>query len=111
MESVYPLNVIVSNDSVLSQQYNDVIQSALFLSSCMQEENAAELFRNGAAVNKIILVDNAGENLVRALGQAYNWDSDRMPGIERVQTEINNDLTIHELHQLFEGDALKCGMG
>jgi len=72
---------------------------------------AADLVNNNLFLDKLILLNNDGEPLVGAIGQAVNWDSELMPRIIRIALDKEMGLIVDEIHELIAEYIERHGMG
>lgn len=99
MTAYYPLKAVVTSNSALAADYNQHDISVFLTSGCLSPEEFGLLINGGAQFESVVLVDGAGEQLVKKLadGSSPELTIDRVA----IGDERSLDEAIKKIHSVF----------
>ncbi|SRR6266545_4745141 len=109
MSETYPLNPVVSTNTVLAANYNKSLASATMMSECLTPHKLLDLIKRGARFHSIVLVNGEGKNLIAKMGDPKNWDEETMPKIKSVWLNPHAKEAVDELCDIVGNKKLGAG--
>jgi hypothetical protein len=97
IRETYPLNLVVSSNTVLAANYNKSLASATMMSECLNPHQVLELINRGARFHSIVLVNGEGKGLILRMGDPKNWDEETMPKVKSVWLNPHAEEAVQEL--------------
>jgi hypothetical protein len=107
MSQNYPLNPVVSSNTVLAASYNKSLASASLMSECLTPHQVLDLIGRGARFNSIVLVNGEGRNLLGKLGDPRQWDEETMPKVRSVWIDPHAEEAVEELCNAITSDSIE----
>jgi hypothetical protein len=106
MSERYPLNPVVSSNTVLAANFNRSLASATVMSECLTPHQLLDLIDRGARFQSIVLVNGEGKTLLQKIGDPRQWDEERMPKIKSVWLNPHAEQAVEELCSAIGNPAL-----
>jgi hypothetical protein len=97
MSKKYPLNPVVTTNTVLAENYNKSLASATVMSECLSPHQLLELIKQGKRFNSIVLVNGEGKGLLERMRDPKHWDEETMPRITSVWLNPHAKEAVEEL--------------
>lgn len=109
MAKTYPLNPVVSSNTVLASNYNGSMESAAMMSECLTPHQLAELVESGARFRSIVLVNGEGKSVLSKLGDPQRWDPETLPRVKTVWLNPHAREAVAELCDVIGDQSLDAG--
>jgi hypothetical protein len=106
MSENYPLNPVVSSNTVLAENYNRSLASATMMSECLTPHQVLDLINQGRRFDSIVFVNGEGRNLIEKMRAPGERDEARMPKIKSVWLNPHAEEAVEELCSAIGNDLL-----
>jgi len=106
MSKPYPLNPVISSNTVLAANYNASVACATMMSECLTPHRALDLLEHGAKFDSIVLVNGEGKRLILKMGDPAHWDDETMPKIKSVWLNPHAVEAVEEIRNVLGDQTL-----
>jgi hypothetical protein len=98
MLGVYPLKPVITEDPQWKSVYDDHPDSVNLTSACLTAGEASKLLDAGAVFEAVVLLNDAGEQLIERIAPSEAAHPEELPRVERLRLEERSLDALARIH-------------